>query len=345
MSASMSAIAQPKSAKSPTKPPTRFIPTPPVVLAKYTLGGAAGIELDGSVAIALTIAFERDPAGKATAAVFNFGGNATVRVSLADGVLIGKTVVASLSAAFNIDMQTLETTFGFTYGIMPLLDETDLTCETKADGTVKPVNGRTIRVTPLPVCRACGFRIAGKGITSAHGVDGAVVAVHDTPMCYETPCTFMAGDATFTCTPITVEGKRRIGVTEETGGLCHIVNFNYVPVTDARALLDLSVDDTQPDDASSCSAPDPDDAPIAKAAPKKRRAPTSKKPTPDDASSCTDGDAPAPKKRPCPAACDEPAAKKPCQLDLALDELDAMFARGTPGQTRLAALLGKYVLD
>jgi hypothetical protein len=157
----------------------------------------------------------------------------------------------------------------------------------------------------------------------------------------------MAGDATFAGTPIKVDGKDRIGLTETTD-LYRIVEFNYVPITAASALLDLSFDGTEPDDASSGSdhtTLDEDDAPIAKAAPRKKRAPSAKKPTPDDASSgsaATEGD--AQKKRPCPAACDAPSAKKP-KLDLALDELAAMFASGTPSQLRLAALFGKYVLD
>ena len=289
---SASKVAQPQ-AKSPPKPATRFIPKPHVIVTKYA---PSGLDL-GKDAFSFTTEFERDAAGKPTFAIFNFGGNATQRVPLTEGTLLGKTVLAALSIALGTDIERLEKTYGLTYGILPLSYETDITCDKKADGTVKNVNGRTIRATPLDPCRACGFRIAGKGITSKHGVDGEIVAVHE--RCYGKPFTFMAGDGTttITCTPIKVGGIARIGVTEETG-VYHIINFNYVPVTDARALLDLSVDDTAQDDASSCSDPmtlDEDDAPIAKAAPKKRRAPTSKKPTPDDASSCsaTDGDAPA----------------------------------------------------
>lgn len=344
MSASKIAPCKSTQPKSPPKPPTRFIPKSPVIVDEYL---PSELELDGSVAFSFTTVFERDAAGKPRFAIFNFGGNATQRVPLTEGTLLGKTVLAALSIALDTDIERLEKTFAFTYGILLLSYETDITCDKKADGTVKHVNSRTIRATPLDPCRVCGFRIVGKGITSAHGVDSAVVAVHE--RCYGQPFTFMArdGTTTITCTPIKVGGKAHIGVTEETG-VYHVVNYNFVPVTDAGALLDLSVDDTQPDGASSCSdlmTLDEDDAPIAKAAPKKRRAPTSKKPTQDDASSCTDGDAPAQKKRPCPAACDEPAAKKPCQLDLALDELASMFASGTPSQLRLAALFGKYVLD
>ena len=317
---SASTIAQstkPKStqAKSPPKPATRFTPKPPTVSATYALS-----DIDGGSTFSFTVTFERDAAGRPTHAAFNFGGNATQRVPLPEGALLGKTVVAALATALDIDIAKLEKTYGFTYGILPLLGETDLTCDTKADGTVKLVKGRTIRATPLHVCRSCGFRIVDKPITSAHGVNGETVAVHDKCL---VPFTFMAGDATFAGTPIKVDGKDRIGLTETTD-LYRIVDFNYVPVTAASALLDLSFDGTEPDDAASvCSArtaQDEDDAPIAKAAPKKRAPPVA-----------------AP-------SCSAPISKR-LKLDLALDELEAIFAAGQPSQTRIAALVGKYVRD
>ena len=317
---SASTIAQstkPKStqAKSPPKPATRFTPKPPTVSATYALS-----DIDGGSTFSFTVTFERDAAGRPTHAAFNFGGNATQRVPLPEGALLGKTVVAALATALDIDIAKLEKTYGFTYGILPLLGETDLTCDTKADGTVKLVKGRTIRATPLHVCRSCGFRIVDKPITSAHGVNGETVAVHDKCL---VPFTFMAGDATFAGTPIKVDGKDRIGLTETTD-LYRIVDFNYVPVTAASALLDLSFDGTEPDDAASaCSArttQDEDDAPIAKAAPKKRAPPAA-------APSCS---APSSKRR---------------TIDRALDELEELFAAGQPSQTRIAALVGKYVRD
>ena len=315
MSMSKTSTAQ---AKSPPKPRARFFPTPSRVVAKYTPNG--DIALDGGVALSFAIEFERNEAGRATAAVFNFGGNATQRVQLPEGTLLGKTAIASLSVAFGIDIAKLEKTYGFTYGILPLLGETDLTCDTKADGTAMPKNSRTIRAKPLHVCRSCGFRIVDKPITSAHGVNGETVAVHDKCL---VPFTFMAGDATFAGTPIKVDGKDRIGLTETTG-LYRLVDFNYVPITAASALLDLSFDGTDPDDASSvCSArtaQEEDDAPIAKAAPKKRAPPAA-------APSCA---APSSKKR---------------KIDLALDELEAIFAAGQPSQMHIAALLGRYVRD
>ena len=302
-------------AKSPPKPATRFIPKPPTVSATY-----APSDIDGGSTFSFTVTFERDAAGRPTHAAFNFGGNATQRVPLPEGALLGKTVVAALATALDIDIAKLLKMFGFTYGFLPLLGETDLTCDTKSDGTAMPKNSRTIRATPLHVCRSCGFRIVDKPITSAHGVNGETVAVHAKCL---VPFTFMAGDATFAGTPIKVDGKDRIGLTETTD-LYRIVDFNYVPVTAASALLDLSFDGTEPDDAASvCSArtaQDEDDAPIAKAAPKKRAPPVA-----------------AP-------SCSAPISKR-LKLDLALDELEAIFAAGQPSQTRIAALVGKYVRD
>ncbi len=93
--------------QSPPKAPTRFIPTPPTVVSTYD-PKQLRIELDSGDAFSLTIVFERDAAGTPTFAVFNFGGSATVRVPIADGVLIGKTVFAAVSAAVGIAMDTLE---------------------------------------------------------------------------------------------------------------------------------------------------------------------------------------------------------------------------------------------
>ena len=289
MSASKILAKSAKSAKP--RPPTRFTPTPAVVATKY-----APSDIDSDSTFSLTVDFERDEAGNVRAATFNLGGNCTHRVPLPDHIegatragILGKTVVAVLAAELKLDMEKLERTYSFAYGITPLLYETDITFDTKADGTTKPVNGRRIRVTPLPACRACGFRVAGKPITSAHGIEGEIVAAHE--KCCAAPFTFTVGEATFTCTPIRVDNKPRLGIMEDTGLMRMVNYFNYVRITDARALLDLSVDDTEPDDASSsCSgtAQDEDDMPIAKAAPKKRA---------------------------CPAACVAPGAKKPKQLD------------------------------
>jgi hypothetical protein len=273
--------------QSPPKALTRFIPKPPTVVSTYDPTQLRD-ELDSGDAFSLTTAVERDAAGTPTFAVFNFGGSATVRVPTAEGTLLGKTVVAAVSAAVGIAMETLAKSYSFTYGILPLLDETDLSCDKRADGTVKPVNSRTIRVTPLPKCRACGFPVDGKAITSNHGLDGEIVAVHRKENCYRR-FTFMAGKATFQATP--ADGKERIELTELTEKTClyRLVDCNFVPITD---------------DASSGSdrmTLDGDGAPIAKAgkaAPKKKHAPRANKPTPDDASSCsaaTEGDAPVAK--------------------------------------------------
>ena len=292
MSISKTSTAQSK----PKSPPTRFIPKPPTVLSTYPV---SDIDSDSTFSFAITGVRDQN------VAVFNFGGNCTQRVQLPEGTLLGKTAIASLSVAFGIDIEKIERTYGFTYGILPLLGETNLTCDTKSDGTDKLVKGRTIRATPLHVCRACGFRIVDKPITSAHGVDGETVAVHDKCL---VPFTFMAGDATFAGTPIKVDGKDRIGLTETTD-LYHIVEFNYVPITAASALLDLSFDGTEPDDASSvCSAlttQDEGDAPRLQTT----TAPlTISRPPPPPAARCRTAERPpCPRTRPTAAARRRPA--------------------------------------
>ena len=257
------------------------------------------------------------------------------------GGMSGAKLVEFLARACHMSVNDFNANFYITYGFIKLDDKTDVTLNTGTQEGKGLVCKRTFRVHKRRACIQCGARITGDdALHTSTGVFGRRIDAHKT--CATTPSSINARGATFEFRL----AKGKLTVTEPTG-LTDIIACNHVlrvpqdttapalpAVTAVHIKQEVVALDMSDDEASVGSKRSIDMQSDAETT-------ITKKPRVEVPA------APAAKKIDAPAAkkITAPTTRKPTNLDRALGELGEIYTSGTPTESRIAALLGRYVTE